>query len=44
MPMLFLFKKDDEFAKTVRKFMKKEYETPALYQYYDEVLKNMEAE
>lgn len=42
-PLLFLFKKNQEVVTNVRGLVKKEYETPAVCQYYDEVSKNTEA-
>lgn len=42
-PILYLFKKDNKFVQIVRTLVKKEYKTPAVCQYYDEVSKNTKA-
>ena len=42
-PLLFLLKKDNDFAKAVRKCVKEEYTTPVTSLYYKEVHRNSEA-
>ena len=41
--LLFLFKKDNEFAKAARKLVTKKYTTPLLCEYYKDASKNTEA-
>jgi len=42
-PLLFFFKKEDEFVSLVQGYLLDEYTTPNLCPYYKEVSKNMQA-